>query len=98
MSTRKNGTPLAFADILMVSSRIYKFMEVLMELKNKVWMTGSLEWFTYIGDKEVFLRSREVLYPFSEGDKWINRLGDVFQVIDGEIHLLERVEPPKTHW
>ena len=73
-------------------------MEVLMELKNKVWMTGSLEWFTYIGDKEVFLRSREVLYPFSEGDKWINRLGDVFQVIDGEIHLLERVEPPKTHW
>ncbi len=69
-----------------------------MELKNKVWMTGSLEWYTYIGEDEVFLGSREVPYPLAEGDKWINEFGDVFQVIDGEIRLLERVEPPQKHW
>ena len=32
-----------------------------MELKNKVWMTGSLEWYTYIGEDEVFLGSRCVV-------------------------------------
>jgi hypothetical protein len=42
-----------------------------MELKNKVWMTGSLEWYTYIGEDEVFLGSREVPYPLAEGDKWV---------------------------
>ena len=69
-----------------------------MELKNKVWMTGSLEWYTYIGEDEVFLGSREVPYPRDEGDKWTNEFGDVFQVVDGEIRLLERVEPPQRHW
>jgi hypothetical protein len=63
-----------------------------MELKNKIWMTGSLEWYTYIGEDEVFLGSREVPYPLDEGDRWTNEFGDVFQVLEGEIRLLERVD------
>ncbi|MSM39973.1 MAG: hypothetical protein GJT30_10180 [Geobacter sp.] len=69
-----------------------------MELKNKVWMTGNLEWFTYIGEEEVFLGRREVPMPLDEGDRWINDFGDVFQVIDGEIKLIERVDPPEKCW
>jgi hypothetical protein len=69
-----------------------------MELKNKVWMTGSLEWYAYIGEDEVFLGKREVPYPLAEGDTWTNEFGDVFKVVDGEIRLLERVEPPERHW
>jgi len=68
------------------------------ELKNKVWMTGNLEWFTYIGEEEVFLGRREVPTPLDEGDRWINEFGDVFQVIEGEIKLIERVDPPKKYW
>ena len=69
-----------------------------MALKNKVWMTGSLEWYTYIGADEVFLGSREVPYPLSEGDRWTNEFGDVFQVEDEEIRLVERVDPPEKYW
>jgi len=68
------------------------------ELKNKVWMTGNLEWFTYIGEEEVYLGRREVPMPLDEGDRWINDFGDVFQVIDGEIKLIERVDPPEKCW
>ena len=69
-----------------------------MELKNKVWMTGSLEWYTYIGEDEVFLGSREVPFPLTEGDRWINEFGDVFVVEKGEIVLVERIEPPEKYW
>jgi hypothetical protein len=69
-----------------------------MEIKNKMWMTGSLEWFAYIGEDEVFLGSREVPYPLEEGDKWTNQYGDNFQVEDGEIRLLGRTEPPERYW
>jgi hypothetical protein len=69
-----------------------------MEIKNKMWMTGSLEWFAYIGEDEVFLGSREVPYPLEEGDKWTNQYGDNFQVVDGEIRLLGRTEPPERYW
>lgn len=69
-----------------------------MELKNKVWMTGNLEWFAYIGEEEVFLGRREVPTPLDEGDRWTNDFGDVFQVIDGEIKLIEHVDPPKKYW
>jgi hypothetical protein len=69
-----------------------------MELKNKVWMTGALEWYAYIGDDEVFLGRREVPYPLEEGDKWTNEFGDVFQVENGEIKILGRTEPPEKHW
>lgn len=69
-----------------------------MELKNKIWMNGSLEWYAYIGDAEVFLGCREVPIPLEEGDKWTNAYGDVFQVIEGAIVLVERVEPPQRHW
>jgi len=69
-----------------------------MEIKNKMWMTGSLEWFAYIGEDEVFLGSREVPYPLEEGDKWTNQYGDNFQVVDGEIRLLGRTEPQDRSW
>lgn len=69
-----------------------------MELKNKVWMTGNLDWFTYIGEEEVYLGRREVPMPLDEGNRWINDFGDVFQVIDGEIKLIERVDPPEKCW
>jgi hypothetical protein len=68
------------------------------ELKSKLWMTGNLEWFTYIGEDEVFLGRREVPIPLEEGAAWINDFGDSFQVIDSEIILLGRVEPPQKHW
>jgi hypothetical protein len=68
------------------------------ELKNKVWMTGNLDWFAYIGESEVFLGRREVPYPLEEGDSWTNDLGDVFRVENGEIKIVGRVEPPKKYW
>ncbi|MCM0080361.1 hypothetical protein L4X63_02050 [Geomonas sp. Red32] len=69
-----------------------------MELKNRIWINGNLQWFAYIGDAEVFLGSREVPSPLEEGDKWTNEYGDVFQIIDGEIVHLERIEPPQRYW
>ena len=69
-----------------------------MELKNKIWMTGSLEWYAFIGDDEVFLGRREVPYPLDEGDKWTNELGDVFIVENGEIKIVGRVAPPRKYW
>lgn len=69
-----------------------------MELKNKIWMNGNLEWFAYIGEDEVFLGRREVPAPLDEGDRWINEYGDSFEITDGEIRLLGRVDPPEKHW
>ena len=69
-----------------------------MEIKNKMWMTGSLEWFAYLGEDEVFLGTREVPFPLEEGDEWINQYGDKFQVQEGEIRYLGRVEPPERCW
>jgi hypothetical protein len=63
-----------------------------MELKNRIWMTGNLEWFTYLGNEIVFLGRREVPYPLREGDRWTNSYGDTFQVVDGEI-IRESVNP-----
>ena len=56
-----------------------------MAIKNKMWMTGNLDWFAYIGDEEVFLGRREVPYPLDEGDRWTNQFGDSFRVEGGEI-------------
>lgn len=69
-----------------------------LEIKTKIWMTGSLEWYAYIGEDEVFLGRREVPYPLEEGDTWTNDLGDVFRVEQGEIRLVERIAPPRKHW
>ena len=63
-----------------------------MELKNRIWMTGNLEWFAYLGDEMVFLGRREVPYPLREGDRWTNGYGDTFHVVDGEI-TRESVNP-----
>ncbi len=38
-----------------------------MELKNRIWMNGNLEWYAYLGENEVFLGSREVPIPLEEG-------------------------------
>ncbi len=69
-----------------------------MELKTRIWMTGSLDWMARIDGKEVWLGKREVPAPLGEGDAWINQLGDSFKVIDGEIVLLGRVTPPERTW
>jgi hypothetical protein len=69
-----------------------------MELKNRIWMTGSLEWFAYIGGDEVFLGRREVPWPLEEGDSWSNEFGDAFRIEGGEIIRLGRVEPPRKYW
>ena len=73
-------------------------MEAVMELKNKIWMNGNLEWIAYIGEEECFLGRREVPIPLDEGDAWINEMGDSYKVEDGEIKYLGRVEPPEKHW
>lgn len=69
-----------------------------MELKTKIWMTGSLDWMAIIDGNEVWLGKRDVPAPLEEGDAWINQLGDSFKVIDGEIVLLGRVDPPQIVW
>ena len=69
-----------------------------MELKNRIWMTGSLDWFAIIGGNEVFLGRREVPYPLDEGDEWTNEYGDVFRVEGGEIRIIGRVPPPEKYW
>lgn len=56
-----------------------------MELKNRIWMNGNLEWFAYLSDETVFLGRRAVPYPLREGDRWTNGNGDSFHVVHGEI-------------
>ena len=69
-----------------------------MAVKNKIWMTGSLEWYAYVGEEEMYLGKREVPIPLEEGDAWTNELGDTFRIEEGEIRHLGRVEPPNKHW
>jgi hypothetical protein len=69
-----------------------------MELKNRIWMEGTLDWYARIGDQEVWLGKREVPIPLEEGDAWINQIGDSFKVVNGEIVLLGRVDPPNITW
>lgn len=69
-----------------------------MELKTRIWMTGSLDWMALINGEEVWLGKREVPAPLEEGDAWINDIGDSFKVIDGAIVLLGRVTPPEKCW
>jgi hypothetical protein len=69
-----------------------------LELKNKLWMNGNLEWFTYIGEDEVYLGKREVPTPLDEGNSWINELGDKFEIVEGEIKFLGRFAPPEKCW
>jgi len=69
-----------------------------MSLNTKIWMTGSLEWIAFIDNEEVFLGRREVPAPLDEGDAWTNELGDMFKVIDSEIKLVGKTEPPKKYW
>jgi hypothetical protein len=69
-----------------------------MELKTRIWMTGALEWYGYVGDQEMFLGQRSFPNPLDEGDEWTTETGDMFKVIDGEIRLLGKTEPPKKYW
>lgn len=69
-----------------------------MTLKNKIWMNGSLEWFTYIDDEAVYLGKREVPMPLEDGDAWTNELGDMFRVEGGFIRLTGKTEPPRKCW
>ena len=70
-----------------------------MELKNRIWMNGNLEWFAYLADgDEVFLGRREVPIPLAEGDEWTNDMGDSFRVVDGEIVRTGSNAPPRDYW
>lgn len=69
-----------------------------MELNTRLWMTGALEWIALIDGEEVFLGKREVPSPLEEGDAWTSDLGDMFKVINGEIKLVGKTEPPKKYW
>ncbi|MDY0301510.1 MAG: hypothetical protein RBQ99_08005 [Trichlorobacter sp.] len=69
-----------------------------MSLKTRIWMTGSLDWFGYIDDEELFLGRRSFPNPPEEGDEWISEAGDMFRIIDGEIIKTGFKEPPKRYW
>jgi len=69
-----------------------------MELKNVIWMNGNLEWFAYIGEDEVFLGKREVPVPLEEGNAWINEIGDMFKIVNGEVMVVGKTDPPKKYW
>jgi hypothetical protein len=61
-------------------------------------MTGALDWFAIIDEEEVFLGRREVPTPLDEGDSWTNESGDMFTVIESEIRLVGKTDPPKRYW
>ena len=69
-----------------------------MAMNTRIWMTGALDWFGIIDEEEVFLGRREVPTPLDEGDAWTNEFGDMFKVIDSEIRLVGKTEPPKKYW
>lgn len=69
-----------------------------MAIKNRMWMTGNLEWFAYIGEEEVYLGKREVPIPLENGDTWINQFGDMFVVENDEIRSAGHVDPPERCW
>lgn len=61
-------------------------------------MTGSLDWFGYINDEEMFLGQRSFPNPPEEGDQWVTEAGDIFKIEDGEIKLIGKTDPPKKFW
>lgn len=69
-----------------------------MEIKNRIWMNGALEWFALVDNQETYLGKREVPIPLDEGDSWTNELGDIFKIIDGYICHTGKTEPPKRYW
>lgn len=69
-----------------------------MALNTKIWMNGALEWVAQIDGEEVFLGKREVPAPLEEGDAWTNEFGDMFKIVEGDILLVGKTEPPKKYW
>lgn len=69
-----------------------------MEIRTKIWMTGSLDWFGYIGDEEVFLGRRNFPNPPEEGDEWTSEAGHMFRIENGEIRIVGKTDPPKNYW
>jgi hypothetical protein len=51
-----------------------------------------------VGDQEMFLGQRSFPNPLEEGDEWTTETGDMFKVIDGEIRLMGKTEPPRKFW
>lgn len=68
-------------------------------LNSKVWQTGALDWWGMIDGDDVYLGGREFPLPPAEGDRWqALKTGDIFQVIDGEIHRIGHEEPKVPEW
>jgi hypothetical protein len=65
------------------------FGRIAMKLKNRIWMNGSMQWFAYIGEDEVFLGGKEVPIPLDEGDTWSNEFGDVFRIENAAIIIVK---------
>jgi len=36
--------------------------------------------------------------PLEEGNTWINQIGDSFKIVNSEIILVGRVDPPERTW
>ena len=66
-----------------------------MAIKNRMWMTGQLEWVAYVGNEEMYLGKREVPIPLEEGDSWTNQYGFSFRIENGEIVIVERGQLPE---
>ncbi|SHI96832.1 hypothetical protein SAMN02745165_01281 [Malonomonas rubra DSM 5091] len=65
-------------------------------LITKVWQTGALDWWGMIDGEDVYLGNREFPLPPENGDEWLVRAtGDRFKVIEGEIKLIAKEEPPE---
>ena len=69
-----------------------------MSINTRIWMTGSLDWFGFIGDEEMFLGRRNFPNPPEEGDEWTSENGDIFKIEDGEIRKTGHTDPPKNYW
>ncbi len=68
-------------------------------LKTKIWQTGALDWWGFIGGEDVYLGTREFPLPPEEGDEWVVRsTGDRFKIIDGEIRRTGKEEPAQGYW
>lgn len=69
-----------------------------MAIDTRLWMTGALDWMALIDGEEVFLGRREVPIPLGEGDSWTSEYGDMFKIINNEIKMMGKTEPPKKYW
>ncbi len=68
-------------------------------LKTKLWQTGSLEWWGFIDNEDVYLGSREFPTPPAEGDEWtVKKTRERFKIVDGEVKRNGVDDSPVKEW